>query len=858
MPKLEGKKLCEYLSQHDIIFETPSRSWESGLAIGNGNVGGLHYIPCSPGQMEWIVNKNDLWDMRNEISGNEDYFTTHECVVNSLKEGKNPPADSKKLCAVGQNTLKNAGKVRIGPFFDRLLEDDSSYFYYSTENITSESQRLCIGNALAKTFLSGWKGRYDNSKSVVTSFFHAEHNVLVIHVENPAQSPIEIYRWTDETWGYEPDIYSDEKHFGIGYTFPKVKSVWPEPYPALNNGLRYVMLGAIEGAPYKTAGYKNRAIANVQGSSDYTVYIAVMSSMDVEDPYKGAAELLDRFVSNGYEENLRTHCAWWEKYWEKSFINLPDKVVENLWYFGLYQLGSCSRSEPHTGIAGLWFGPDLIPGYYDGVAWEGAYTNDMNSTISHYLSFASNHMELIDSYIKTFGKIRPVAEAQTKKQFNMNGMCFPLATTPNGLDMASFPWRYVFIQSGLASLLFWMAFDYSGDKKLLETEVYPFVRSASEFFVEYMTKEKDDDGRYQLWPAIPSEQSRRGLFEKNPTGVLMMIKALLRKTLSYARELNTDTELCAKIEDLLALYPVYAQEGGYLLQSPDEPDPRFHRHSSRLEAGFHNAEFELDTPSAERDMIINTLRALSRSEFWDSEGECSWQIFYFAGTLARLGLGDELLKYFYGNAIPMYLKTNGFLACYSVSKPERQRRHESSQILLEGIGGLSNAITEMMLQSCNDTIRVFPCWPEKWRWSQSQFRDLRAEGAFLVSAIWDRGAVRSIRLKSLAGNKARIRNPWPGLKVSVTDETDSRAVTELEVGKDICFQSQKNHAYVIVGPGGKFDADYEMEDVGERAESPRLISCLDGSCSWLGRFNIWEMSALGLKHKSFNGMDTRA
>jgi hypothetical protein len=70
------------------------------------------------------------------------------------------------------------------------------------------------------------------------------------------------------------------------------------------------------------------------------------------------------------------------------------------------------------------------------------------------------------------------------------------------------------------------------------------------------------------------------------------------------------------------------------------------------------------------------------------------------------------------------------------------------------------SIQEMFLQSWSvdpfgTDIRVFPAVPQDW--ADVCFRDMRAEGAFLVSAARSGGKTRWVYIKSLAGAPCRIR-----------------------------------------------------------------------------------------------------
>jgi hypothetical protein len=81
---------------------------------------------------------------------------------------------------------------------------------------------------------------------------------------------------------------------------------------------------------------------------------------------------------------------------------------------------------------------------------------------------------------------------------------------------------------------------------------------------------------------------------------------------------------------------------------------------------------------------------------------------------------------------------------------------------IESTLSLANNIQEMLLQSWSDPakeeagpIRIFPAVPSAWK--DVEFRELRAEGAFLVSSKRVGGRTQWVRIKSLAGEPCRIK-----------------------------------------------------------------------------------------------------
>jgi alpha-L-fucosidase 2 len=95
-------------------------------------------------------------------------------------------------------------------------------------------------------------------------------------------------------------------------------------------------------------------------------------------------------------------------------------------------------------------------------------------------------------------------------------------------------------------------------------------------------------------------------------------------------------------------------------------------------------------------------------------------------------------------------------------------KHSLANLLLfYGGGGVEScggflAINEMLLQSNDGLIRLFPCWPKD---QDARFGTLRAVGAFLISAELKHGAIGGVTIVSEKGKACTLQNPWPGKTV---------------------------------------------------------------------------------------------
>ena len=75
--------------------------------------------------------------------------------------------------------------------------------------------------------------------------------------------------------------------------------------------------------------------------------------------------------------------------------------------------------------------------------------------------------------------------------------------------------------------------------------------------------------------------------------------------------------------------------------------------------------------------------------------------------------------------------------------------------------GLSQAINDMLLQSSNGSIHLFPAWPRK---EPAAFTTLRAKGAFLVSASWDHVHATATGVAitaTVASPRVSLASPFP-------------------------------------------------------------------------------------------------
>ena len=125
---------------------------------------------------------------------------------------------------------------------------------------------------------------------------------------------------------------------------------------------------------------------------------------------------------------------------------------------------------------------------------------------------------------------------------------------------------------------------------------------------------------------------------------------------------------------------------------------------------------------------------------------------------------------------------------------------------IETCGGMTAGINEMLLQSYEGVIRLFPDWPKD---KPARFASLRAVGAFLVSSEYRDGSVQYVDILSEKGRECVVENPWPGRSVSVRRQGP---------GKDhpIAVRGTAARISFATEPGGI----YQLRSIGAPTASP--------------------------------------
>jgi hypothetical protein len=274
------------------------------------------------------------------------------------------------------------------------------------------------------------------------------------------------------------------------------------------------------------------------------------------------------------------------------------------------------------------------------------------------------------------------------------------------------------------------------DETMLREKIYPLLRRSINLYL-HMVKE-DPDGTLRLPPTYSPESGvytvcnfDLALFK---WGCLTLLKA--------SHRLKIDDPLIPRWKSVVDRLPDYpADEHGFML-GRYQSSLANHQHFSNLLMIYPLHLVNIEQTGTEDVLRRSFERALSTA----GPGERQAMVQAHAGPIgAAIGLGNEALKSL--KRLQGDLYPNGLW-------------YESPCI--ESSLAAATIIQDMLIQSWSDPaknepgpIRIFPALPSGWK--DVEFRDLRTEGAFVVSAKRRGGMTEWVRIKSLAGEPCRVK-----------------------------------------------------------------------------------------------------
>ncbi|MGE9269246.1 MAG: glycosyl hydrolase family 95 catalytic domain-containing protein, partial [Verrucomicrobiales bacterium] len=514
-----------FIAQHDMHFDTLPSQWTEAPHFGNAMVGSMLYQHGNTIRLQ--VFRADVHDHRDDTWG--------------------WPGYSRPRFPIGHFTLTPVGKILNGKWRKDLWNAEL------TGTITTDQGRI-----------------------VIRHFTHAMDMAIVTEL-----TP--TYGERACTWSWHPaearttreghpteraQIAAFAKKYGAHYT--NTLKLWkPNPAGRLEKqGDHSIWIqDLLAGGQYATAW------CEVQNGESRIHLTTISNSYPSSTAATIARADLSRLSSLQLFERetwIQNHRDWWHNYYRCSFLTIPDKSLESLYWQSIYRYGSTSRTgRQFIDTPGLWF---------QGGPWPYTTTN-WNIQAAHWGISAANRLEqgmelmhrLHRHRDKLIQAVRPV-QWQKDSAYLAHEVASDMAGHREQdmryfMEVGNLPW---------ALHNCWSMYRHSMDEDMLREKLYPLLRRSINLYLHLV--EEGADGKLHLPPTYSPETGTW----KDCNFDLALFKWGCLTLLKASDRLDIDDPLIPAWKDVanqLVNFPT--DEHGFRLGSNQTSSPD-HRHLSNL------------------------------------------------------------------------------------------------------------------------------------------------------------------------------------------------------------------------------------------------------------------------------------
>ncbi|MGL4851811.1 MAG: glycosyl hydrolase family 95 catalytic domain-containing protein [Phocaeicola sp.] len=707
--------------ENDLVFPDLAQSWDEGMPLGNAFIGANVWE--NEGKLRIAIDRIDLWDLRpiDSLSGDNYRF---KWVQEQLDKG----------------TYYNVQKKFDEPY-DRLpapskIPGAAIEFNTKPFGVISEN-RLIINEALLK----------------ITWDCGVEFNCFT-----HATKPVGWFMFEGVTKELIPELLA-----------PKYQSSqaaeWQDPVTGQDlRRLEYIQ-GAVthEGNTirYHQKGYGNDyydvvvqyqfSEGTLTGVWSITSSLSDKKSLAAVGKKLGAQEHVSQSMKDGIYKDYSTHANWWKNYWLSSSISLPNKLIEKQYYNEMYKFGCSSRQDSYIiPLQSVWTADNgLLP------PWKGDVHHDLNTQLSYWPIYAGNICEVGMSFVNTLWDQRESNRSYTKQYFEVDGLNVPGVATLTGNPMGGWI-QYAMSPTTSAWLAqhFYLHWRFTMDSLFLKERCYPYLSEVAKF-LENITFLNENGERVLPISSSPEiyHNSPKAWFRTMTNYDLALIWNAFDMASKVATAVHVPEESIhwASLRDELPEFDL--DENGALTFAKGFPYNESHRHLSNAMAIMPLSIFDVTTSEKGKQIVNNTISTIDRlgSNAWVGYS-FSWLANMKARALDGEGAAEALETF-----ASCFVLRNGFHVNGDQSGTGKSD-FVYKPFTLEGNFAFAAGVQELLLQSHTGVIRLFPALPSSWR--EVSFKDLRAQGALLISAEKREGKVQNVLINPQVDGKFVLENPF--------------------------------------------------------------------------------------------------